>query len=254
MSATALVTLLSAPALAGPPFQTDDPGTTPYHFFDVYLASDYTRTFGSADGTLPHVDINYGLFPSANITVTLPLADAQASRAPLHFGYGDTTFAAKVCILRETDTLPQISFAPAVAVPTGKPELGLGEGNERAFFPLWGQKGFGRYTFFGGGGLWHNRGNGNRDYTVGGFAVARDMGRGLTLGAEIFGQSADTIGASGSTGFSLGTIRQVDELHKILFSLGRSIRGTSSFSGYAAYEVLFGPRARTSASDENAKS
>jgi hypothetical protein len=246
--------LFAQPALAGPPFQTDDPGTTPYHFFDVYLASDYTRTFDSVDGTLPHVDINYGLLPNANITVTLPLTDAQASRAPMHFGYGDTALAAKVCLLQETATLPQISFAPAVVVPTGKSELGLGAGNERAFFPLWAQKGFGRYTFFGGGGLWHNRGEGNRDYTVGGFAVARDMGRGLTLGAEIFGQTADTIGASGSTGFSLGTIKQIDAGHKILFSFGRSIRGTSSFSSYAGYELLFGTHARTNASDENVKS
>jgi hypothetical protein len=88
ISTAALVTLLPAPALAGPPFQTADPGTTPDHFCDVYLASDYTRTFDSVDGTLPHVDINYGLFPSANLTVTLPLAGAQASRAPMHYGYG----------------------------------------------------------------------------------------------------------------------------------------------------------------------
>ena len=250
----AMVAALSLPALAGPPFQTDDPGTTPYHFFDVYVASDYTRTFNSVDGTLPHIDINYGVLPNANITVTLPLADAHESRAPMHFGYGDTAVAAKVCILRESDTLPQISFAPAVVVPTGKSAMGLGAGNERAFFPLWAQKGFGRYTFFGGGGLWHNHGDGNRDYTVGGFAVVRDMGRGLTLGAEIFGQSADTIGGSGSAGFTLGTIKQIDEQHKILLSLGRSIHGTSSVSGYAGYELLFGPHARASANEESMKS
>jgi hypothetical protein len=129
------------------------------------------------------------------------------------------------------DRLPQISFAPAVVVPTGKSGLG--------------QKGFGRYTFFGGGGLWHNRRSGNRDYTLGGFAVARDMGRGLPLGAEIIDQSADTIGASGSTGFSPGKIKQVDDQHKIFFSLGRSMRGASSFTGYAGYECTL------RAADEN---
>jgi hypothetical protein len=80
---------LSLPAVAGPPFQTADPGT-PYQCCDIHLASDYPHTPGSVDGTLPDVDINYGTLPYAALTVTVPIAQEQEPGAPLHFGYGDT--------------------------------------------------------------------------------------------------------------------------------------------------------------------
>jgi hypothetical protein len=246
----ALFFALSLPALAGPPFQTDDPEPTPYRFFEVYLASDYTRTFDTLAGTLPHLEINYGVAPNVQITATLPLAGSQESHSPMHFGYGDTEFEAKVCILHETDILPQISFAPAFDFPTGEAEMGLGAGYDKMFFPLWAEKGFGRYTVYGGGGLWRNPGTGNQNYSFSGLAVERDMSHGFTLGTEIFGQSADTLGGRGSMGFSVGMVKDLDEQHKVLFSVGRSISGESSFSGYGAYELFIGPRAKTSASEE----
>ena len=237
----ALFAMLSAPALAGPPFVTDDPEPTPYRFFEVYLATDYTRTTESMDGTLPHFEINYGLMPNLQITVSLPLADSQELHAPMNFGYGDTEFSAKLCLLRESKTLPQISFAPAIDVPTGKAATGLGGGYERVLFPLWAEKGFGPYTIYGGGGVWRNPGFGNKNYTIGGIAVEREMRHGITLGTEIFGQSADTVGGSGSLGFSVGTIKELDAQHKISFSLGHSLSGASSVSGFAAYELFVGP-------------
>jgi hypothetical protein len=249
----ALFSMLSLPALAGPPFQTDDPEPTPYRFFEVYLASDYTRTFNSIEGTLPHLEVNYGVLPNVQITATLPLAGSQESHSAMHFGYGDTEFEAKICILHETDTLPQISFAPAVDLPTGKAEMGLGAGYQRMFFPLWAEKGFGRYTVYGGGGLWRNPGAGNQNYTFGGVAVEREMRHGVMLGAEIFGQSADTLGGRSSMGFSIGGSKELDPQHKVLFSFGRSIRGASSFSGYGAYELFVGPRASSAAGDEEDK-
>ena len=44
-----LFSLPSLPALAGPPFQTDGPGTTLYQYFDLHFASDYTHTFEGVD-------------------------------------------------------------------------------------------------------------------------------------------------------------------------------------------------------------
>ena len=61
LAAGALVLLLvPGPALAGPPYATDDPGPVELHHWEVYLASQ--ATFGSAGftGTAPRVEVNYG--------------------------------------------------------------------------------------------------------------------------------------------------------------------------------------------------
>ena len=55
---------LSATALAGPPFRTDDPEPVEYKHWEVYVASQY---FDFKDGsimTAPHVEINYGAIPN----------------------------------------------------------------------------------------------------------------------------------------------------------------------------------------------
>jgi hypothetical protein len=39
-----LLALARAPALAGPPYQTDDPEPTPYRSFEIYLSAWYART------------------------------------------------------------------------------------------------------------------------------------------------------------------------------------------------------------------
>jgi hypothetical protein len=106
----------------------------------------------------------------------------------------------------------------------------------------------GKYTIYGGGGLWHNPGAGNKDYTFTGLAVIRCMGHGLTLGTELFGQSADTVGGTSSVRFNFGANREIDEHHEVLFSLGRSLHGPNTFSAYAAFGWILGPRDKPDAS------
>ena len=66
--------MLTGPALAGPPYVTDDPEPTPYRSYEIYLASDYARNADSVDFTTPHLEFNYGLMPNVQITATMPLA------------------------------------------------------------------------------------------------------------------------------------------------------------------------------------
>lgn len=237
-----LLSVTTAPALAGPPYTTDDPEPTPYRSYEIYLASDYARSADGVDVTAPHLEFNYGLFPNVQVTATMPLAGSKAPFGTMHFGYGDTEFEVKARIIQETDHFPQISIGPTVVLPTGNASQSLGGGYGKAFFPVWGEKGFGKYTVFGGGGVWHNPGAGNKDYSFTGVAVIRDMGRGLTLGTELFGQSADTVGGSSSLQFNVGANRQIDEHHEIVFSLGRALHGPNTFSAYAAFGWILGPR------------
>jgi hypothetical protein len=246
----AFVSLLTVPAFAGPPYITDDPEPTPYRSYEIYLASDYARRADGVAVTVPHLEFNYGLMPNVQVTTTIPLAGSQFPRGAMHLGYGDIQLQVKARLIQETDHFPQVSIAPTVVLPSGNASKNLGAGFEKAYYPIWAEKGLGKYTVFGGGGLWHNPGAGNQDYTFTGIAVIRDMGHGLTLGTELFGQSADTVGDSSSVGFNFGVNRQIDEHHEILVSLGRALRGPNTFSAYAAYGWILGPRDKPDAADK----
>jgi hypothetical protein len=245
----AALLVTAAPAFAGAPYVTDDPEPTPYRSYELVVASDYARSADSVDVTSPHFDFNYGLMPNVQVTTTLPLAGSKPAGGSMHFGYGDTQFQVKARVVQETEHFPQISLGAGIDVPSGNAAKNLGGGYEKSCFPLWAEKGFGKYTVFGGGGLWHNPGASNKDYTFGGLAVIRDMGHGLTLGTELFGQSADTIGAKNSLGFNFGVNRQTDEHHEILFSMGRSLRGPNTLSAYAAFGWMLGPRDKPDSAD-----
>jgi hypothetical protein len=236
--------LPAAPALAGPPFQVDDPEPTPFRHYEIYVNSQFAHGPDGMSGTLPALEVNYGLLRNVQFAVTTQVAASRdAGKAPWVLGFGDTEVALKLRFMQEGAGRPQIAFYPAVVVPTGNAASGLGEGNTRLFLPLWAQKDVGRWTVFGGGGLWHNPGAGNRDYTFSGIAAQREVSESFSYGAEVFHSTPDTVGGTPSTGFSVGFVRGFDEHHKVLFSAGRSLRGTNALTTYAAYELYLGPRA-----------
>jgi hypothetical protein len=134
-------------------------------------------------------------------------------------------------------------------VPTGDKGKGLGNGDPQFFIPLWIQKSWGPWTTYGGGGYWINPGTGNRDYGFVGWEIQRDITKQFTLGAEIFHQTASTVGGDSHTGFNIGTIINITDNHHILFSSGRDIDGSNRFSFYVAYQLTFGPEKEKEAAE-----
>ena len=65
----------------------------------------------------------------------------------------------------------------------------------------------------------------------------------LSVGGEIFHQTADTIDAHDSTGFNIGAIYDINEHNRLLFSAGRGLQNpsdTNVFSWYVGY-LITGP-------------
>ena len=58
---------LPIPALAGPPYVTDDPEPVEYHHWEVYLASQLAHEPGAWSGTAPHIEVNYGALPNLQL-------------------------------------------------------------------------------------------------------------------------------------------------------------------------------------------
>ena len=233
--------LLTAPASAGPPFQTDDPETVEHRHWEAYLATQFKHDKDGDSATLPHVEINYGVIPNVQLHLIVPLAYDSPSGETSHYGLGDIEFGTKVRFVQESERVPMIGVFPLVEIPTGNHDEGLGNGEAQFFLPLWLQKSWGPWTSYGGGGYWINPGDGNKNWWFWGWEVQREISKSLTLGAELIYRTAGQDDGDNSFGFNAGAIVNLTEHHHILFSAGSDISGPNRFSSYIGYQFTFGP-------------
>ncbi|HEY9723104.1 MAG TPA: hypothetical protein V6D47_13930 [Oscillatoriaceae cyanobacterium] len=234
----ALVGLIGLPsrAWAGPPFITDDPEPVELHHWEFYLAEIGTYSADSVFTTAPHVEMNYGALPNLQLHIIAPMA-YSASNGQSHYGYGDTEIGAKYRFLEEGDDVPQIGVFPLAEVPTGNAAQGLGSGQLQFFLPVWLQKSWGPWTTYGGGGYWINPAPGNQNWWFGGWMLQRDFSDALTLGGELYAQTAATAGGDGALAFNVGGQWNLSDEHHILFSVGRSLVGPVFYTSYFAYQL-----------------
>ena len=222
---------------AGPPYVTDDPEPVPFRHWEFYLATQHSITRAAASGTAPHVEVNYGALPGLQLHVIAPLGYARPSGGPTSFGVGDIEIGAKLRFVNEGEGWPMLGTFPQFELPTGDAARGLGTGHLHVFIPLWLQKSFGAWTSYGGGGLWVNPGQGNRNYGYVGWLLQRRLSQLATLGTEIFYTTPDQVGGSANLRFNIGIVLDFTEHHHLLLSAGRSIVGDTIFQGYLAYQL-----------------
>jgi hypothetical protein len=226
---------------AGPPFVTDDPEPVEYHHWEVYLASQTDHTPDGIAGTLPHLEVNYGVIPDVQLHLIVPDSFDSVGGMPRRFGLGDTEIGLKYRFLGETADCPQIGIFPLIELPTGGSERGLGSGHTQAFFPVWVQKGFGPWTTYGGAGYWINPGSGNRDYWFAGWLLQRQLTKTFAVGAEIFRQTGQTRNGSVSSQLNAGIMWDLSDNEHILASAGPAIQGPHGYQTYLAFQLTFGP-------------
>jgi len=232
--------LVPFPALAGPPFLTDDPEPVEYKHWEIYLASLSAEQHG-VSMTAPHVEINYGVAPNFQLHLIAPMEYVKPSGQPSHYGYGDTELGVKWRFFNNEETKFMAGTFPFLEVPTGDESKGLGNGHPQVFLPLWLQKGWGPWLTYGGGGYWFNPGEGHKDFWYFGWLLQREINKYFTLGAEIFYQTPRQTDDEHHFGFNVGSIINITENHHILLSAGTDMVGPTSFYSYIAYQLTFGP-------------
>lgn len=179
----------AAPALAGPPFITDDPEPTDLGKWEIYAYGNGTHVPGETAGEAG-LDFNYGAAKDLQLTAVFP---AAYDSMPGHksWGAGDIELAAKYKVLHQDGPAGlDVAVFPRFFLPTA-----FDRGSDRhvsLLLPVWAQKDYGKWSVFGGGGYTINPGAGNRDFWIGGLVVSRQMSDRLFLGAELYGQGATT--------------------------------------------------------------
>jgi hypothetical protein len=77
--------LTCKPALAAPPFKTDDPQPLDYLHWEFYIASMQQFMSHESNATSPHVEVNYGIISNAQMNLVAPLACVHTNEGT-HFG------------------------------------------------------------------------------------------------------------------------------------------------------------------------
>jgi len=222
--------------LAGPPFKTDDPQPVDYLHWEFYVAS--VQQFGrhEIDATCPHLEVNYGVVPDVQFHVLLPIGYVHTDKTT-HFGLSDAEIGMKYRFIEETETLPQIGLFPLLELPTGDENKQLGTERIQAYFPVWAQKSWGKLTTYAGGGFWYNSGPQQKNWIYTGWEVQYDFSHVITLGGEVYYQTADAQDSESKGGFNIGGSINLTEEHHILFSLGSSVSGPETITGYIGYQL-----------------
>ncbi|MGH6993054.1 MAG: hypothetical protein ACRED8_06985 [Caulobacteraceae bacterium] len=227
--------LLAAPAVAGPPFITDDPVPVDLGHWEVYAFSNAAWTSQDGSGTLIGTEINYGAAPNLQLHVIVPMAFDAPSGEGTRMGPGDIELGAKYRFLDTGKDGWQIGAFPLLEIPAGDAREGLGAGHARLYLPVWIQEEFGSWTTYGGGGLWLDRGGGARDHWFAGWLLQRQLTTKLALGAEVFHQTSVAIGARAASGFNVGATYDFSDHYHLLASAGRDFESGPDANRFAYY-------------------
>jgi hypothetical protein len=233
-----VVTCVGIPlcALGGPPFKTDDPQPVDFLHWEFYFASMQQFERHATSATAPHFELNYGVIPNMQLHLVVPIGYLHDERGS-HYGYSDTELGVKYRFLDETESIPQIGVFPLVEIPTGSETKGLGSGHTQVYLPLWLQKSWGKFTTYAGAGWWYNPGEGQKNWMFVGWEAQYEFSDLLTLGGELYSQTADNEEATSSTGFNVGGFINISENHHILFSFGQTLSHSETVTGYIGYQL-----------------
>lgn len=245
-----LLLLAAGPtALAGPPFQTDDPEPVDFHHFEMYAFELSDSTTGGTAVEVPAYEVNYGAAPNLQLHLVVPLAASIPSDGSgVAYGIGDTELGAKYRFVKETKHRPEVGIFPFVELPSGNADKGLGVGATWYRLPVWIQKSWGpakEWTSYGGGGEAVVPQTGYKNYPFAGWLVQRQMTKKLMLGVEVFGHGALGEAAASrkyATMADFGGTYEFKEGFDLLFAGGRTIAGQPETYSYLALYWTWGPK------------
>jgi hypothetical protein len=227
----------SIPALAGPPYLTDDPEPTDYQHYEIYAFTNGVSARDDASGE-SGIDFNYGGAPNLQLTATIPMAYDFPAAGASAVNLGNIELAAKYRFLTQQNFGLDVAVFPRVFLPSASANVGA----QHASFllPVWLEKDWGQWSAFGGGGCAINRGGNSQDYCEAGVVVARQVLTNLQLGLELFHQSADTIGGEDTTSIGTGIRYDMNDHLHLLGYVGRGIQNADETDRLNWYtSVLF---------------
>jgi len=220
---------------AGPPYDTDDPQPVGFRSWEFYLSSHSSYLRYSAQGTLPHFEVNYGVVKNVQLHLLVPLAFYDEYGGKMNYGIGDIEVGVKFRFIQESKYIPQIGIFPLCEIPAGNPNRELGNGTVQYFLPLWIQKSFSdKWLTYGGYGYWMNPAKSEENWSYVGWQAQYQLTEKVSIGAELYDIIPDHHSGNDAR-FNIGSVIDLNDQNHLLFSAGRSFNNDTSFQCYVGY-------------------
>ena len=233
--AAATLAAVAVPAVAGPPYATDDPVPTDLGHWEIYNFVAGAKAAGVLAGEAG-IDLNYGGADGLQLTAVLPTAYEYNQRTRV--GAGTVELAAKYRFVHvgEGGATADIAIFPRVYLVTAG--SGLGPRRTQLLLPVWVGREFGDWSAFGGGGYQFNPGDGARNFWTAGLALTRTLSARLTIGAELYGRTATVVGGRTLVAANLGLTMLLRPHWSLLASAGPGVEHARAEGQYAFYLSL----------------
>ena len=225
---------------AGPPYLTDDPDPVKFHHWEFYLSTQHifdARNSSSA-GSLPQVEVNYGVLPGVQLHIVIPLTYQFSSPHDFEMGYAATEVGIKYRFVKERKNIPEIGVFPIVEIPMAS-DSRFADQKIQVFLPVWFQKSWNKFSSYGGAGYWINPGSGNKNWVFVGWQAQYDFSKFITLGSELYFRTAPTTENNAITGFTIGGSLNFTEHMHLIFSGGHSIVNENLATAYVGLYITY---------------
>lgn len=229
--------VLARPAIAGPPFVSDDPQPTPYRQFEIYTFNSGTNTRDGTGGETG-VDFNYGAAPDLQLTATLPAGFDQSVAGGTRSGISNIELAAKYRFLHQNTFGLDVAVFPRAFLPSGSNTIG--DNHASLLLPVWVEKDWeGGWSAFGGGGCVFTAIR-SADFCFAGAVLTYQLMPKLQVGAELFHQTATSQGNPASSSVGVGWRYDLNKNFHLLGYIRRGVENTEQTGRYSWYaSVLF---------------
>jgi len=245
-------------AVAGPPFQTDDPEPVDLGHYEFYIFSGSDGTPVETDPVGPAFEFNWGALPNTQLHIVASLGAifpsndpkfAPSGVGPSAYGLLDAEIGVKYRFIQQTHYMPEVGIFPMVELPTGSYARGLGVGKSWYKLPIWIQKDFGPWTTYGGGGRQIVPQVDYQSFWYEGWLVQRDIGDKWTLGGELFHHGAEglaTAQTNAATMLDLGGYYYFRKpAFQLLFAVGHTVVGQPEVYAYLGLYWTWGDTTTT---------
>lgn len=261
---TLMLAALCGRALAGPPFQTDDPEPVDLGHYEFYIFSGSDGTPVETDPVGPAFEFNWGAFPNTQLHAILSFGAilpsnnpgfAPAGQGPSAYGLLDTELGVKYRFISQTADRPEVGTFPMIELPSGDDSRGLGVGRTWYKLPIWIQKDWGPWTTYGGGGYQVVPQVGYKDFPYAGWLLQRDIGDKWTLGGEVWYHGPEGVATpqtESATMIDVGGYYYFKKpAFQLLFAVGHTVAGQSETYAYLGLYWTWGEEAKKASPEAN---
>lgn len=222
-------------------YLTDTPQTMNYEQGEADIYSDLTKIKNDYGLRAPGFEARIGVMTDFQVRINIPAVVSITPGLTTTYGYGDLDIGFKYRFIHETETIPQVAFYPKFTLPSGSPDLRIGNGRNFERIPLWLQKTWKPWILSGGGGYAIDHNPRKFNYVFGGILLRYVFNPQLTLGGELFARGPVSLTDHSVLLLNVGGSYDFTPNVFLLFSAAHSIAGIKTLKSFVGLGLRWGP-------------